>query len=186
MPPPHRCAFRNLYTGHVQTESAEFYCGVQLRSRHLIAVFIGICTQSMFRVDKICAVVLWAALKQLRSHRGAVVFLWWSGGVFVVVFWNCLWWFGCVFVVVWLRFCGVVVFLWRCCCFFCGGLVVFVWLCFCGGAFVAMWLCFCGGVVVFLFLPRLLERRIGEGCCRECWREVLEKIVAEKCCREVL
>ena len=53
-----------------------------------------------------------------------MVFLWWCGGVFVVVRW-------CFFGV-------VVVFLW-----WCGG--VFVMVCT-----VFLWLYFCGGVVVFL------------------------------------
>ena len=67
-----------------------------------------------------------------------------------------LWWCGGVFVVVRLRFCGMVaflwcgcgfVFLWRCGCF-CGGIYVVVWLRFCG---VVVLLCLCGGAVVFLW-----------------------------------
>ena len=42
-----------------------------------------------------------------------MVFLWWCGGVFVVV--------------------------WRC---FYGGVVVFLWWCFCGGVFVVVFLWF--------------------------------------------
>ena len=83
-----------------------------------------------------------------------MVFLWWCGGVFVVVWWC---------------FCGgvcVVVFLWRCrggvfvVAFlwwrFCGGVlvVVFLWWCSCGGVFaeVFLWWCSCGGVGVVRFL----------------------------------
>ena len=105
------------------------------------------------------------------------MFLWWCGGVFVVVF---LWWCFCggVFVVVFLRWCfcvGVVVFLWWCgdvfvvvflwWCFCVGAVVFLCWcgdvfvvvflsLCLCGGAFVVvfLWLCFCGGVFVLVFL----------------------------------
>ena len=52
-----------------------------------------------------------------------MVFLWWCGGVFVVVF------FGFAF-------------LWC----FCGGVFAFLW--WCAGVFVVVWWCFCGGVFV--------------------------------------
>ena len=58
------------------------------------------------------------------------VFLWWCGGVFVVVV---VWWCFCGGVVVFLWWCGgvcVVVFLWRC--GGGGGVAVFLWWCFCG------------------------------------------------------
>ena len=45
---------------------------------------------------------------------GVVVFLWWRGGVFVLVFLLCF--CGGVFVVVFLWWCLVVVFLWWCSC----------------------------------------------------------------------
>ena len=101
------------------------------------------------------------------------MFLWWRGGVLVVVF---LWWCFCggvfgvvfcggVFVVVFLSLClcggvFVVVFLWWCFCVgvvvflcWCGVLVVvFLWWCFRGGVVVFLWWWFCGGVLVVLFL----------------------------------
>ena len=85
---------------------------------------------------------------------GVVVFLWWCGGVLVVVFCGCvlvvvfLWWCGGVFVVVGWCFWGFVV-------VFCGCVVVvvFLWWCVCGGVFVVvLWFCFCGGVFVVAFL----------------------------------
>ena len=87
-----------------------------------------------------------------------MVFLWWCGGVFVVVF---LWW--CF---LWLCFCGgaFVVFVWWC---FCGG--VFAG-CFCGGVVVFLWWCFCGGVVVFLWWCLYFvvgSSTVVETCCGE-------------------
>lgn len=41
------------------------YCGMHLRSRRLTAVPIGICTPSMFGVDKICAVLVWIACEHV-------------------------------------------------------------------------------------------------------------------------
>ena len=57
-----------------------------------------------------------------------VVFLFWCGGVLVLVF---LWWWWC----------------------FCFGVVVFLCLCFCGGGggVFEVFLCFCGGVF-FMFV----------------------------------
>ena len=92
------------------------------------------------------------------------MFLWWCGGVFVVVWWcfcggvfvvvfsYCL--CGAVFVVVFLKcLCGgvcVVVFLWWC---FCGGVLAVVFLWWCGGVFVVVFsYCLCGGVFVVVFL----------------------------------
>ena len=67
-------------------------------------------------------------------------------GVWVFLWWCCRWCFG-VLVVVFLRWCGGVVVLF----FFCGGAVV-RW---CGGVFffvvVFVWLCFCDGVFVVVF-----------------------------------
>ena len=101
-----------------------------------------------------------------RTEVGVfVLFLWWCGGVFVVVRWCfCggvavffavvffavvfLWWCGGVFVVVWRCFCGgvLVFFAVVCWCFsrWCGGVFVVVWRCFCGGVAVFLWWCFCG------------------------------------------
>ena len=106
-----------------------------------------------------------------RGSFRVVVFLWWCGGVFVVVCGGVfvvvfVWWCLCggICVVVFVRwcFCGgvcVLVFLWCCFCggvfvwCFCAGVVVFLWWwwwCFCGGVFVVafLWWCSCGGVLV--------------------------------------
>ena len=104
------------------------------------------------------------------------------------------WWCGCVFGF----FCGgVVLFLWLSFCVF-----VVVWLSFCGG--VVVWWCFCGGVLVVVLLWRealakescrqVLEKSVGGERPREVlekrigvWcKEVLEKSVVEKCCRDAL
>ena len=84
-----------------------------------------------------------ATLSSLRACRTikTVVFiansLCFCGGV-VVFLWLCfvfLWWCGGISVV--LQLC------------FCGGVVAFLW--WCGCVFVVAWLCFCDGVFVFLW-----------------------------------
>ena len=87
------------------------------------------------------------------------------------------WWCGCVFGF----FCGgVVLFLWLSFCVF-----VVVWLSFCGGVVVCgcvsvvVWWCFCGGVLVVVLLWR-------EALAKESCRQVLEKSVGGERPREVL
>ena len=113
------------------------------------------------------------------SHHSAVplwCFLWWCGGVFVLLFFVVvfLWWCVCGAVLVLIFFCWcsraglfVVVFLWWCgrvcvvvflCRWFGGGVVMF--LCWCGGVFVVvfLWWCSCGGVCVVVLVWQTTRR----------------------------
>ena len=95
------------------------------------------------------------------SHHSAVplwCFLWWCGGVFVLLFFVVvfLWWCVCGGVLVLIFFCWcsraglfVVVFLW-----WCGRVCVMVFLCrcFCVGVVVFLWWCSCGGVLAVVFV----------------------------------
>ena len=103
----------------------------------------------------------------LNSARGGVVVFLFC--VMVFLWWCFLFWCGGVFVVVFLCLC------------FCGGGGVFVvtWWCFCGGVFVMfLWWCFCVFVVVFLyvFLSRVDFYRITEKLCKECWLHWCKKM----------
>ena len=145
------------------------------------------------------------------SHHSAVplwCFLWWCGGVFVLLFFVVvfLWWCVCggvlvliffcwcsragLFVVVFLWWCGrvcVMVFLCRC---FCGGVVMF--LCWCGGVFVVvfLWWCSCGGVCVVVLVWQTTRRirrasnnfhrkSFQNGRFMRCFRQFSEKKVPE-------
>ena len=46
----------------------QFYCGLNLRCRAVIAVPVEICKQSRFGVDRICAVLVWVVLEMSRGH----------------------------------------------------------------------------------------------------------------------
>ena len=81
-----------------------------------------------------------------------MVFLWWCGGVFVVVWWCFLW-----------CFCGgvFVAFLW-----WCGGVVVFLW--WCGGVFVVVLLyVFCQGST-FIAFPRSYAKSVDNTGVKRC------------------
>ena len=57
------CLYRNLYAEHVWSrQGLRSSIGVYLSCRAVIAVPIGICTQSMFGAERICAVLLWTVL----------------------------------------------------------------------------------------------------------------------------
>ena len=96
-----------------------------------------------------------------------MVFLFWCGGVLVVVFAS---WCFCFGVVVFLFWCGgvfVLVFLWWWWCF-CGGVMVFLRWCF----FLFLWWCFgmffFGEGPTFVALPRSYAKSVDNAGVKRC------------------